>query len=305
VRHKNDEGVRRILKTINFLKDPMPSQDGSLLHSNAGLTNFCCGPRRSPGLAFEFTEVLFTEDSALDDTNMRMMLSHGRCCPIGAYEVRGEYVSDRLMFERLTKRSSLIHAMDGKSNMRKGMKSQKYSESVIPAESLATLWTVSPCRTRSTVNMQKSMHLMRRSLQVECAGWRPMSCRCTKFACRVCDWKFHFGGTEPYPARQADQACPSRRIMAYAFARKRHKQSVLSLWYQAKLRKSPFLFFGLPFLSIVVLGSYALSGFTTIRYERHDQKVKIATEEDLLKLDKDRRRPDIREEYNVLCLQDC
>jgi hypothetical protein len=39
---------------------------------------------------------------------------------------------------------------------------------------------------------------LRRWLQVECAGWTPMWCRCTKFACRVCDWKFHFGGTEPY-----------------------------------------------------------------------------------------------------------
>ena len=84
------------------------------------------------------------------------------------------------------------------------------------------------------------------------------------------------------------------------FTRQRHRQSPLSLWYQAKLRRSPFLFFGLPFLVTMVIGSYALSSFTTIRYERHDQKVKIATEEELLKLDKDRRRPDIREEYYVL-----
>lgn len=49
----------------------------------------------------------------------------------------------------------------------------------------------------------------------------------------------------------------------------------------------------------MVIGSYALSSFTTLRYERHDQKVKIATEEELLKLDKDRRKPDIREEYYV------
>jgi cytochrome c oxidase assembly protein subunit 16 len=87
--------------------------------------------------------------------------------------------------------------------------------------------------------------------------------------------------------------------MAKAFARRRHRQSALSLWYQAKLRRSPFLFFGLPFLSIVVIGSFALSSFTTIRYERHDKKVKIMTEEEILKLDKDRRRPDIREEYYV------
>ena len=87
--------------------------------------------------------------------------------------------------------------------------------------------------------------------------------------------------------------------MAGPFQRKKHKQSALSLWYQAKLRRSPFRFFGLPFLSIIVGASYALSSFTSIRYERHDAKVKIATEEELLKLDKNRRRPDIREEYYV------
>jgi cytochrome c oxidase assembly protein subunit 16 len=87
--------------------------------------------------------------------------------------------------------------------------------------------------------------------------------------------------------------------MAGAFSRRRHRQSAISLWYQAKLRRSPFLFFGLPFLSIIVGGSFALTNFTTIRYERHDQKVKIMTEEEVLKLDKNRRRPDIREEYYV------
>lgn len=89
--------------------------------------------------------------------------------------------------------------------------------------------------------------------------------------------------------------------MARTFARKRHKQSPLALWYQGQLRRSPFIFFGLPFLSIIVIGSYALSGFTAIRYERRDAKVKIMTEEEALKLDKNRRRPDIREEYYV-CL---
>jgi cytochrome c oxidase assembly protein subunit 16 len=92
------------------------------------------------------------------------------------------------------------------------------------------------------------------------------------------------------------QTVPS---MAGAFSRRRHRQSAISLWYQTKLRRSPFLFFGLPFLSIIVGGSFALTNFATIRYERHDQKVKIMTEEEMLKLDKDRRRPNIREEYYV------
>jgi len=87
--------------------------------------------------------------------------------------------------------------------------------------------------------------------------------------------------------------------MGYTFQRKRHNQSPLALWYQAKLRRSPFLFFGFPFLAIIVIGSFALSSFTSVRYERHDEKVKIATEEELLGLQKERRRPDIREEYYV------
>ena len=87
--------------------------------------------------------------------------------------------------------------------------------------------------------------------------------------------------------------------MSKTFSRRPHKERALALWYQVKLRQSPFLFFGLPFISIIVLGSYALSNFTAIRYERHDAKFKIATEEDILKLDKNRRRPDIREEYYV------
>jgi len=87
--------------------------------------------------------------------------------------------------------------------------------------------------------------------------------------------------------------------MGYSFQRKRHSQSPLALWYQAKLRRSPFLFFGFPFLAIMVIGSFALSSFASVRYERHDRKVKIATEEELLGLQKERRRPDIREEYYV------
>ena len=132
--------------------------------------------------------------------------------------------------------------------------------------------------------------------------WWLMLCSCRKFAVTG-----NFISTEPNPTRDRQPDRESGPLvsetMAHTFARKRHKQSALSSWYQVKLRKSPFLFFGLPFLSIIVLGSYALSNFTTIRYERHDQKVKVATEEDLLRLDKDRRRPDIREEYNVSCPQ--
>jgi cytochrome c oxidase assembly protein subunit 16 len=65
------------------------------------------------------------------------------------------------------------------------------------------------------------------------------------------------------------------------------------------LRRHPFLLFGFPFITVIVIASFALSKFTTIRYERHDEKVKLMKEEELLGLEKDRRRPDIREEYYV------
>lgn len=86
------------------------------------------------------------------------------------------------------------------------------------------------------------------------------------------------------------------------FARRRVRQSQLVVWYQTQLRRNPFIFFGLPFISVIVIGSFALSQFTTIRYERHDAKVKQMSEEEALGLDKDRRRPDIREEYYVRSL---
>jgi cytochrome c oxidase assembly protein subunit 16 len=87
--------------------------------------------------------------------------------------------------------------------------------------------------------------------------------------------------------------------MGFFFQRRRHNQNVVSLWYQAKLRRHPFLLFGFPFITVIVIASFTLSNFTTIRYERHDERVKLMKEEELLGLEKDRRRPDIREEYYV------
>lgn len=67
----------------------------------------------------------------------------------------------------------------------------------------------------------------------------------------------------------------------------------------SSLRKYPFMTFGLPFLSLVVLSSFALETFTRTRYDLHDQKVTSVSKEEELGMNSKRKRVDIREEYYV------
>lgn len=69
--------------------------------------------------------------------------------------------------------------------------------------------------------------------------------------------------------------------------------------YRAAMAKHPFLLFGLPFMSVIVGGSFALTPSTAIRYERHDRKVRQMTRDEELGLGKAGRKVDIREEYYV------
>ncbi len=69
--------------------------------------------------------------------------------------------------------------------------------------------------------------------------------------------------------------------------------------YRAAIAKHPFLLFGLPFVALVVGGSFVLTPATAIRYERHDRKTRQLTREEELKVGKAGRRVDIREEYFV------
>lgn len=62
-------------------------------------------------------------------------------------------------------------------------------------------------------------------------------------------------------------------------------------------RRRPFLSFGLPFMSILILGSFALSSFTQTRYDLRNSKVQTLSKEEELKMDKKRKKVDIREEY--------
>ncbi|KIK01284.1 hypothetical protein K443DRAFT_678539 [Laccaria amethystina LaAM-08-1] len=68
------------------------------------------------------------------------------------------------------------------------------------------------------------------------------------------------------------------------------------------VRRNPALF-GVPFVLLMVVASYGLSTVTQTRYDLHDQKVKHVTKEQELKLDRNRKKFDIREEYFKLSAQ--
>ncbi|KAJ7284950.1 cytochrome c oxidase assembly protein COX16-domain-containing protein [Mycena rebaudengoi] len=65
---------------------------------------------------------------------------------------------------------------------------------------------------------------------------------------------------------------------------------------QRLLNKQPLLF-GVPFVLLMVGASYGLTAFTQTKYELRDQRVKQVTKEEELKLQRDRKKFDIREEY--------
>ncbi|CAK41810.1 cytochrome c oxidase assembly protein COX16 [Aspergillus niger CBS 101883] len=54
--------------------------------------------------------------------------------------------------------------------------------------------------------------------------------------------------------------------------------------YRAHLTKRPFLLFGLPFIMIIVAGSFALTPAAALRYERYDRKVKQLSQEEAINL---------------------
>ncbi|KAI9172512.1 Fungal chitosanase [Paramyrothecium foliicola] len=74
--------------------------------------------------------------------------------------------------------------------------------------------------------------------------------------------------------------------------------------YRALLEKRPFLAFGLPFLAVIIAGSFALTPSTAIRYERQDRKVRQMSTEEELNIGRGRRKVDMREEYYKLAAKD-
>ncbi|KAM0753307.1 cytochrome c oxidase-like protein [Meredithblackwellia eburnea MCA 4105] len=78
-----------------------------------------------------------------------------------------------------------------------------------------------------------------------------------------------------------------------SFSRKPLQPSIVT----TKLKRHPFALFGLPFVAIIVAGSFALSSLTQTRYNLRDEKVHAMSKEEELGMRKDRRKFDVREEY--------
>lgn len=58
----------------------------------------------------------------------------------------------------------------------------------------------------------------------------------------------------------------------------------LGTFYRAKLMRHPFILFGLPFISVIVAGSFALTPAAALRYERYDRKVKQLSQDEAFDL---------------------
>lgn len=69
--------------------------------------------------------------------------------------------------------------------------------------------------------------------------------------------------------------------------------------YRKALQKHPFLLFGLPFISTIVLGSFMLTPATALRYERYDRKNQQITQEQAMGLRSERRKVNMKDEYYV------
>lgn len=54
--------------------------------------------------------------------------------------------------------------------------------------------------------------------------------------------------------------------------------------YRARLPRHPFLLFGLPFITVIVAASFALTPAAALRYERYDRKVQQMSKEEAFNL---------------------
>ncbi|KAI2632823.1 cytochrome c oxidase assembly protein COX16-domain-containing protein [Xylaria nigripes] len=74
--------------------------------------------------------------------------------------------------------------------------------------------------------------------------------------------------------------------------------------YRAIMAKHPFILFGLPFMTVIVAGSFVLTRATAIRYERHDRKVRQLTRDEELGVGKTGRKVNMKDEYYRLAAKD-
>ncbi|KAI8099203.1 cytochrome c oxidase assembly protein COX16-domain-containing protein [Halteromyces radiatus] len=64
-----------------------------------------------------------------------------------------------------------------------------------------------------------------------------------------------------------------------------------------KIKKHPFVLFGLPFIAVIVGGSFGLAQLTQTRYDHRDLRHRKVAKEEALGMDKNRRPLSIQEEY--------
>jgi cytochrome c oxidase assembly protein subunit 16 len=88
-----------------------------------------------------------------------------------------------------------------------------------------------------------------------------------------------------------------------AFQNKKFRSSAsmngIAMKYRSLMNRHPFLTFGLPFMTVIVAGSFVLTPATAIRYERYDRKVRQMTKDEELNVRRAPRKVDMREEYYV------
>jgi len=66
------------------------------------------------------------------------------------------------------------------------------------------------------------------------------------------------------------------------------------------LKRSKFFLFGVPMISFVVLGSFGLAEFTSIKVKRRDEKNRMLTAEETLSFRKKVTKVDVEEEFEKL-----
>ena len=88
-------------------------------------------------------------------------------------------------------------------------------------------------------------------------------------------------------------------MAGFGFSRQR-LPSKASVSLRQQVNKHPFLFFGLPFLLVVVSGSFFLTPITANRYDTFDRRRRYAEKQDAFDTSGVKRRKfDAREEYYV------
>ncbi|EXJ68156.1 uncharacterized protein A1O5_08771 [Cladophialophora psammophila CBS 110553] len=58
----------------------------------------------------------------------------------------------------------------------------------------------------------------------------------------------------------------------------------IAAWYTRKQEHNPFLYFGLPFMGLIVVASFLLTPATALRYEKHDRKNRQVSDNERMEL---------------------